>query len=111
MNCNECTHYSRNFGICIGHRNDSFDTACSQFCSSYEKADSSLEDPADREATNFLLSVRKKALKDRTQKILANRNLFTEFVSMIYQNLEDNDFDADYSFRDAAEEALPNTFV
>ena len=111
MNCNECTHYSRNFGICIGHRNDSFDTACSQFCSSYEKADSSLEDPADREATNFLLSVRKKALKDRTQKILANRNLFTEFVSMIYQNLEDKDFDADYSFRDAAEEALPNTFV
>lgn len=111
MICNECTHYSRNFGICIGHRDSSFNTSCGQFCSSYEKEDESLEDPADREATNFLLSVRKKNLKDRAQKILANRNLFDEFVSMIYQNLEDNDFDADYTFRDAAEEALPNAFV
>lgn len=111
MTCNECSHYSHNFGICIGHRSDSFNTSYGQFCSSYEKADASLEDSADREATNFLLSVRKKGLKDRAQKILANRNLFDEFVSMIYQNLEDNGFDVDYSFRDAAEEALPNTFV
>ena len=111
MDCKDCIHYSRNFGICIGHRDSSFNTSYGQFCSAYEKADRSLEDAADREATNFLLSVRKKGLKDRAQKILANRNLFDEFVSMIYQNLEDNDFDADYTFRDAAEEALPNAFV
>lgn len=111
MNCKDCIHYSHNFGICIGHGSDSFNTSYGQFCSSYEKAGESQEDAADREATNFLLSVRKKNLKDRARKILANRNLFDEFVSMIYQNLEDNDFDEEYTFRDAAEEALPNAFV
>lgn len=111
MNCNECTHYSHNFGICIGHRSGSSDTSYGQICSAYEKAGKPLEDAADREAINFLLSVRKKNLKDRARKILANRNLFDEFVSMIYQNLEDNDFDEEYTFRDAAEEALPNAFV